>query len=79
MREPNKITGANASRSTPVANTDALGRPHRAIQEAGYFYQGVLNDEPAAQPYFREAEKLKHPDAPGSARDILRREFGMLP
>jgi tetratricopeptide (TPR) repeat protein len=47
----------------------------QAWEDAGCFYQDVLNDEPAAQPYFREAEKLKHPDAPGSARDILRREF----
>ena len=47
----------------------------QAWEEAGDFYQDVRNDEPAAQPYFREAEKLKHPDAPGSARDILRREF----
>jgi tetratricopeptide (TPR) repeat protein len=47
----------------------------QAWEEAGYFYQDILHDEPAAQPYFREAEKLIHPDAPGSARDILRREF----
>ena len=46
-----------------------------AWEEAGYFYQEVLDDEPAAQPYFREAEKLKYPDMPGSSRDILRHEF----
>ena len=47
----------------------------QAWEDAGYFYRDVLHDESAAQLYFREAEKLKHPDAPGSARDILRREF----
>jgi tetratricopeptide (TPR) repeat protein len=47
----------------------------KAWEEAGYFYQDILDDKPAAQPYFREVEKLKYPDAPGSARDILRREF----
>jgi hypothetical protein len=46
-----------------------------AWEAAGDFYRDVLHDEPAAQPYLCEAEKLKHPDAPGSARDILRREF----
>jgi tetratricopeptide (TPR) repeat protein len=46
-----------------------------AWEEAGHFYHNVLDDEPVAEPYFREAEKLRHPDAPGSARDILRREF----
>lgn len=46
-----------------------------AWEAAGDFYKEVLHDEPAAQPYFREAEKLKHPDAPGSPRDVLRREF----
>jgi hypothetical protein len=46
-----------------------------AWEEAGHFYHNVLDDEAAVQPYFLEAEKLKHPDPPGSARDILRREF----
>jgi len=46
-----------------------------AWEEAGCFYRDVLHDQPTAQPFFREAEKLKYPDAPGSARDILRREF----
>jgi tetratricopeptide (TPR) repeat protein len=39
-----------------------------AWEQAGCFHQDVLHDEPAAQQYFREAEKLRHPDAPGSAR-----------
>ena len=47
----------------------------QAWEEAGCFYQEVLDDKPAAQPFFRAADKLKHPDAPGSPRDILRREF----
>jgi len=69
----------------PYSLNEALASYKRAIEidpsfvqaweDAGYFYQDVLNDKPAAQPYFREAEKLKFPDAPGSARDILRREF----
>jgi tetratricopeptide (TPR) repeat protein len=46
-----------------------------AWEAAGDFYREVLHDEPGARPCFREAEKLKHPDVPGSARDILRREF----
>jgi tetratricopeptide (TPR) repeat protein len=69
----------------PHSLNEALASYKRAIEvdpsfadaweAAGDFYQDVLKDEPAAQPYFREAEKLKHPDAPGSPRDILRREF----
>lgn len=46
-----------------------------AWEAAGDFYKEVLGDEPAAQPYFREAERLAHPDPRGSSRDILRREF----
>jgi tetratricopeptide (TPR) repeat protein len=69
----------------PHSLDDALDSYKRAIEidpsfadaweEAGHFYHNVLDDEAAAEPYLREAEKLKHPDAPGSPRDILRREF----
>jgi tetratricopeptide (TPR) repeat protein len=53
----------------PHSLDDALASYKRAIEidplfaeaweEAGYFYHNVLDDEPAAQPYFREAKKLK--------------------
>ena len=69
----------------PHSLNEALASYERAIEidpsfvdaweEAGHFYHNFLDDELTAQPYFREAEKLKHPDAPGSPRDILRREF----
>ena len=69
----------------PLSLNEALASYKKAIEvdpsfadaweAAGDFYKEVLHDEPAAQPYFREAEKLKHPDVPGSPRDVLRREF----
>lgn len=47
----------------PHTLDDALASFKRAIVEAweeiGYFYDFVLDDETAAQTYFREAEKLK--------------------
>jgi tetratricopeptide (TPR) repeat protein len=74
-----------SSENCPHNLDDALASYKRAIEidssfaeaweEVGYFYHNVLDDEPAAQPYLHQAEKLKHPDVPGSARDNLRREF----
>ena len=57
------------SESCPHSLDDALASFKRAIEidpqfaeaweEAAYFYHNVLDDETAAQPYFREAERLK--------------------
>ena len=53
----------------PHSLHDALASYKRAIEvdprfadaweEIGYFYDNVLDDEAAAQPYFREAARLK--------------------
>src|SRR5262245_54422998 len=74
-----------ALNSCPHNLSEALASYQKAIEAdpsfadaweaAGDFYRDILHDEPAAQTYFREAERLEHPGEPGSARDILRREF----
>jgi len=59
--------------NTPHSLDDALACFQRAIEidpgfaeaweELGHFYHVVLDDETGAQPYFREAERLKAQDA----------------
>ena len=59
--------------NTPHSLDDALACFRRAIEidrgfaeaweEIGHFYYAVLDDEAGAEPYFREAAKLKARDA----------------